>query len=118
MVASSRPDPRSVRKRREAIAVGDLVAPALRDLGVPSRRLTRRIEEAWRLAADPAWRDEVRPLRLVGGVLIVSVTSAALRQELAQFHRDRLLAVLKTALPDVALVALRFTAESADSPGV
>jgi len=111
------PETSSHRKRRGAIAVGDLVAPALRELGVPSRRLTRRVEDAWRLAADPAWRDQVRPLRLVGGVLVVSVRSAALRQELAQFHRERLLAVLKTALPDVALVGLRFTAEPADSMG-
>jgi hypothetical protein len=32
-----------------------------------------------------------------------------LRQELQQFHRDRLLLVLKSAVPDVPLVGLRFT---------
>ena len=99
------------RGRRSAVAIGDLVAPALRGLGVPSARLTRRVQEAWSLAANPEWQDETVPLRLVGGVLVVGVRSAALRQEIAQFHRDRLLSVLKAALPDVSLVAIRFTAE-------
>ena len=34
-----------------------------------------------------------------------------LSKEIAQFHRDRLLSVLRAALPDVSLVAIRFTAE-------
>jgi len=101
----------ATRARREAIAVGDLVAPALRELGMPSTRLTRRVQEAWQCAVDPAWKGETVPLRLVGGVLVVGIRSAALRQEIAQFHRERLLSVLKAALPDVSLVALRFTAE-------
>jgi len=104
--------------RRNAVAIGDLVAPALRELGVPSARLSRRIREAWSLAADEAWRGETVPLRLLGGVLVVGVRSAALRQEIAQFHRERLLSVLRAALPDVSLVALRFTAEvDADRTG-
>ena len=98
--------------RRSAVAIGDLVAPALRGLGIPSARLTRRVQEAWSLAADPAWQGETVPQRLVGGVLVVGVRSAALRQEITQFHRDRLLSVLKAALPDVSLVAIRFTAEA------
>lgn len=104
-------DPKPTRRKKGAIAVGDLVAPALRELGVPSARLTRRVREAWELAADPMWRDETQPHRLVGGVLVVGVRSAALRQEISQFHRERLLSVLKAALPDVPLVAIRFTAE-------
>ena len=98
--------------RRRAVAIGDLVAPALRGLGVPSARLTRRVQVAWSMAVDPAWQDETVPLRLVGGVLVIGVRSAALRQEIAQFHRARLLSVLKAALPDVSLVAIRFTAEA------
>ncbi len=106
---SNRPGARGTR--RNAVAIGDLVAPVLRELGVPSARLTKRVQEAWSRAADPAWRGETVPLRLVGGVLIIGVRSAALRQEMAQFHRSRLLDVVRTALPDVPLVALRFVAE-------
>jgi hypothetical protein len=46
---------------------------------------------------------------LDGGVLVVAVSSSALREELAQYHRARLLDVLKTALPDLPLVGIRFT---------
>ena len=101
-----------MKGRREAKAVGELVASALRDLGVPSKRLSRRVEAAWTRAADPGWAGKVVPLRLVGGLLVIGVTSSALRQELTQFHRDRLLSVLRAALPDMTLTGLRFTAET------
>ena len=91
---------------------------ALRDLGMPSQRLTKRVHAAWERAVDAAWAGETLPLNLVGGVLVVGVRSASLRQELTQFHRDRLLSVMKAALPDVSLVGLRFTAEMpADAAG-
>ena len=66
---------------------------------------------AWERVADPAWRDHVTPRALTGGVLVVGVSSSSLRQELAKFHRDRLLTVLQAALPDVSLIGLRFTTE-------
>ncbi len=96
------------KRRRHIASVGELLGPALRDLGMPSARLTKRVLVAWAQAADPAWRDDATPLRLDGGVLVVGVRSSALRQELTQFHRTRLLHVLKTALPDVPLVGLHF----------
>lgn len=98
-------------KQRRAVgptALGDILPAALRDLGMPSMRLTRRVADAWRASADPAWHADTRPLRLDGGVFVVGVRSAALRQELAQFHKNRLLSVLRAALPDVPLVELRF----------
>ena len=76
---------------------------------MPSARLTRRVSSAWNQAADPAWRDQARPRDLVGGVLTVDVTSASLREELAQFHNERLLKVLQAALPDLVLVGIRFS---------
>ena len=103
-------------KRKEAQPIGDLVMSALKDLGMPSRRLAQRVEAAWERAADPAWSEQAVPLRLVGGVLVVGVTSASLRQELTQFHRDRLLSVLQAALPERSIVDLRFTAETRPSP--
>lgn len=105
-----------VPKRRDAVPVGDLVAGALKELGMPSIRLTRKFAEAWDRVAG-TWGDRVVPLRLTGGVLEIGVTSSSLRQELSQFHRERLLAVLQAALPDVPLVALRFTA-CPPKPGV
>jgi hypothetical protein len=93
---------------------GELIAGALRSLGVPSARLTRRIHAAWEASCEEGWRDRTSLHRLEGGVLEIAVGSSALRDELVNFHRDRLLAVLRTALPDVPLVGIRFL--SAGSP--
>jgi len=46
----------------------------------------------------------------MAGTLVVSVGSAPLRQELAQFHAERLLAALKSLLPTDPITALRFEA--------
>ena len=105
------------RKRRDAVLVGDLVSGALKDLGMPSARLTRRVTQAWERACDASWRARTVPLSLNGGVLQIGVTSAALQQELSQFHRTRILAVLKAALPDVPLIAVRFTAHADEGRG-
>ena len=103
------------KQQSEARPVGDLLAPALRALGMPSKRVTQRIQQAWDRAAAPSWMDVTRPVKLVGGVLFVEVDSAALRQELAQFHAERLLTVLKAAVSDIPLIGIRFVAGSAES---
>lgn len=104
---------RSVSGRRtRAIVVGDLLGGALRELGMPSARVTARVQAAWDRAADPTWRGDATPATLEGGVLGIEVRSAALREELAQFHRARLLDVLRAALPEIPLVGIRFTVAS------
>ena len=97
-------------KRSQARPAGAFVSGALKDLGVLPARVSARLEEAWSQVAQPAWRPHVRLTRLQGGVLEVAVASAPLREELAQFHAPRLLAVLREALPDTTLVGLRFVA--------
>ena len=98
--------------------VGDLVGGALRSLGVPSVKLTEGLRRAWGVAADEAWRAHTRLRRIEGGVLDVGVSSEALRAELTNFHRDRLLAVMRAALPDVPLIGLRFVTDPADGDGL
>lgn len=98
----------SSSKRRDPARAGELVSRVLKDLGVPSRRVGDKLERAWAAAADPAWLSRTRLRRIEGGVLEIGVTSAPLREELAQFHQERLLEVLKTALPDVPLIGLYF----------
>ena len=112
--SSSGAKPRGPRRPR---AVGDLLGRALKDLGLPSARISAQLRQAWELAADEAWRSQTRPLRFEGGVLEVGVGSAALRDELANFHAARLLGVLRAALPDTTFVALRFLADATRSPG-
>ena len=105
-------------RRREPKVVGDLMAGALRDLGVPSMRVTQKLRTAWERSTEDAWRGRTRLRRLEGGVLEVGVNSAALRDELANFHKDRLLAVLRAALPDVPLIGMRFVTDPVDGDGV
>lgn len=90
--------------------IGDLLGGALRALGVPSKAVTKRVLSAWERVADPAWRGVAMPHRWTAGTLVVAVASAPLRQELAQFHAERLLAALKSLLPDDPITALRFEA--------
>jgi hypothetical protein len=94
--------------RRTARPVSALVGRALRDLGLPSAKVSAAVRAAWAQAADPAWQERARPARLLGGVLEVEVDSAPLREELAQFHATRLLAVLQEALAGTTLLGLRF----------
>jgi len=88
--------------------VGALVSGALRSLGVPSRAAGRRVLDAWRIVADAAWAGRAAPTRLLGGTLVVTVSSAPLREELAQFHAERLLDAMRRSLPDVPLAGIRF----------
>lgn len=88
--------------------IGDLLPGALKSLGVPGKALSRRVTDAWAAVADPAWAGRARPLRLLGGALVVGVASAPLRQELTQFHAERLLAALRAYLPKDPITSLRF----------
>jgi hypothetical protein len=114
-----RPPPpvrRSKGPRNEPRLVGDLLGGALRQLGVPSQALGEKIRRAWGQVLEDAWRGRTRLESLEGGVLTVAVASAPLRDELENFHRTRLLDVMRVALPDVPLVGLRFVADSLASP--
>ena len=117
-------DPRSVHasgsesRPKGPRPMADLVGGAMRSLGMPSAKLTEGLRRAWGMAADETWHDKTSLRRIEGGVLDIGVSSESLRAELTNFHRDRLLAVLRTALPDVPLIGLRFVTDPADGEGV
>ncbi len=95
-------------KRREPHRAGELVSRALRDLGLPSQRVSERVRRAWLGVMEPAWEGRTVLRRIEGGVLEIGVSSAPLREELAHFHQERLLEVLRRAMPDVSLIGLHF----------
>jgi hypothetical protein len=93
---------------RRATPLSSLLPGVLASLGVASETVSRQVRAAWDLAADPAWRGRAEPLSVSGGWLLVAVPSSSLRQELSQFHRERLFRVVQAALPSVPLVGIRF----------
>lgn len=106
-----------MRKRGgQAHPIGDVVRGALRSLGTPSRAATSRLRAAWDAVAEPAWVGLAAPLRMSGGELVIGVSSAALRHDLAQYHAARLLDALRRALPHEPFVAIRFEPFSGPRP--
>jgi predicted nucleic acid-binding Zn ribbon protein len=68
------------------------------------------LEKAWAEVAGPEYAAQTRVEALRRGVLEIAVGNAVLMQELAQFHRRRLLEGLRRKLPDTPLTDLRFRA--------
>jgi predicted nucleic acid-binding Zn ribbon protein len=69
-----------------------------------------RLETAWAGAVGPELAADTRVGAFRRGVLEVEVKNGVLLQELAQFHKRRLLADLRKALPGVTLTDLKFRA--------
>ena len=69
-----------------------------------------RLEEAWAEAAGPAFADQTRVGGLRRGVLEVTVGNGVLLQELAHYHKRRLLEELRRRLPGTTFTDLRFRA--------
>ena len=69
-----------------------------------------RLEQAWAEAAGPEHAAHTRADRLRRGVLEVVVANAVLLQELAHYHKRRLLEHLRRRLPGTPLTDLRFRA--------
>ncbi len=69
-----------------------------------------RLEQAW---ADAAGEELAKNSRVAGmrrGVLEVEVANAVLMQELAHYHKRRLLEQLRGRLPELTITDLRFRA--------
>jgi len=68
------------------------------------------IEQAWAEAVGPEYESHTRVLSLRRGVLEVEVDNAVLLQELAHFHKRRLLEQLRGRLPGTPVNDLRLRA--------
>jgi predicted nucleic acid-binding Zn ribbon protein len=79
-----------------------------RGLGRLQERL--RLERAWAEAAGPDIATHTRTIALRRGVLEVLVDNAVLLQELAHFHKRRLLEQLRRRLTGVSVTDVRFRA--------
>jgi predicted nucleic acid-binding Zn ribbon protein len=78
------------------------------------RQARLHLERAWTAAVRPEHAAQTRVLGLRRDILEVEVNGAVLMQELAHFHKRRLLEVLRDKLPGYRIKELRFRAGSWD----
>src|SRR5262245_35288908 len=111
----------ATRRRRRAIdmfrgngpergvePLGEVLARLIAARGWGRRQARRHLEEAWAMALGPEQLSHTRVLGLRRGVLEVEVNNPVLLQELASYHKRKLLVKLRECLPNQTLTDLRF----------
>jgi predicted nucleic acid-binding Zn ribbon protein len=94
--------------------LGDILSRLFLSRGWARKSERLRLEAAWEAALEALaplpLRQHTRVASLRRGVLEVEVNAAPLMQELNQFHKRRLLAALRQALPGTTIADIRFRA--------
>jgi predicted nucleic acid-binding Zn ribbon protein len=90
--------------------LGEVVARLFTARGWGRSQERLRLEHAWSAAAGAEHAPHTRVGSLRRGVLEVIVDNAVLLQELAGFHKRRLLQQLRRLLPNTTVTDLRFRA--------
>ncbi len=91
-------------------ALGEILSRLFAARGWGRRQGRLRLESAWQEVAGPETAAHTRVGTLRRGVLEVTVDQAVLLQELAHFHKRRLLEGLRARLPELTFTDLRFRA--------
>jgi len=90
--------------------LGEILSRLFTARGWGRRQGRLHLEKAWAEAAGPEFAARTRVVALRRGVLEVVVGNAVLLQELAHYHKRRLLEDLRRRLPHTPLADLRFRA--------
>jgi predicted nucleic acid-binding Zn ribbon protein len=90
--------------------IGEILSRLFAARGWGRRQERLRLEQAWAEAVGPDFAPRTRVAGIRRNVLEVEVASAVLLQELAQFHKRRLLEALRKGLSGVTIADLRFRA--------
>lgn len=90
--------------------LGEILARLITARGWGRRQARLHLERAWAAAVGPENEAHTRVLGLRRDVLEVEVNSAVLLQELASYQKRKLLAKLRTSLPNHTLTDVRFKA--------
>jgi predicted nucleic acid-binding Zn ribbon protein len=90
--------------------LGEILSRLFTARGWGRRQGRLRLEQAWAEAAGEEIAKHTRVAGLRRGVLEVEVANAVLMQELAHYHKRRLLESLRGRLPELTLTDLRFRA--------
>ncbi len=88
--------------------IGEILSRLFTARGWGRRQGRLRLEEAWNEAAGAETAKHTRVGGLRRGVLEVEVDNSVLLQELAHYHKRRLLEQLRGRLPELTLADLRF----------
>ena len=88
----------------------DILSSLFTSRGWGRRQGRLHLEKAWAEAVGPDHAAHTRVAVLRRGVLEVIVDSSVLLQELAHYHKRRLLEALRGRLPNIPLTDLRFRA--------
>src|SRR5438552_2723586 len=90
--------------------IGEILSRVFTARGWGRKQDRLRLERAWAEAVGPEFAPQTRLNGLRRGVLEVEVTGAVLMQELAHYHKRKLLERLRERLPGTTLTDLRFRA--------
>jgi predicted nucleic acid-binding Zn ribbon protein len=91
-------------------ALGEILSRLFTARGWGRKQERLRLEQAWADAAGPELARQTCVAGLRRGVLEVTVGNAVLLQELAHYHKRRLLEQLRGRLPGTPLTDLKFRA--------
>src|SRR5437660_8130635 len=99
-----------VNERRGPEPISEIVSRVFTARGWGRKQDRLRLERAWAEAVGPEYASQTTVNGLRRGVLEVQVTGAVLMQELAHYHKRKLLERLRERLPGTILTDLRFRA--------
>jgi predicted nucleic acid-binding Zn ribbon protein len=88
--------------------IGEIISRLFAARGWGRKQERLRLERAWAEAIGPEHAPNTRVAAIRRNTLEVEVRGAVLFQELAQFHKRRLLEALRKLLPGVTIADLRF----------
>ena len=109
------PDKSKIENRKSKMdrgpePLGEILSRLFTARGWGRRQGRLHLERAWEETAGPKIATRTRVAGLRRGVLEIEVANAVLLQELAHFHKRRLLEQLRRRLPGTPLTDLRFRA--------
>lgn len=104
-----RPDPTGPKGPE---LLGEVLSRLFAARGWGRRQERWHLEEVWAEAVGPEHAPSTRVAGLRRGILEVEVNSAILLQELAHFHKRKILERLRKGLPRTNLTDIRFRAGS------
>jgi hypothetical protein len=90
--------------------IGEVLSRLFAARGWGRRQARLHLEHAWEQTAGAEFAGHTRLVDIRRGVAEIEVNNAILLQELAAFHKRRLLEQMRRRLPNVTLTDLRFRA--------